>query len=75
MVRRANFERQLCESVFCSNLTSVSCRYKGAQLVPPPKREREGAPKRNGWLKKGFFKTLPYLTLEVKNATRIKIQM
>ena len=38
MVPRANFERQLCESVLCSNLTNVSCRYKGAQLVPPPKK-------------------------------------
>ena len=62
MVPRANFERQLCESVLCSNLTNVSCRYKGAQLVPPPqKREREGGPKRNGWLKKGFLNpSLPH---------------
>ena len=40
MVPRANFERQLCESVLCSNLTNVSCRYKGAQLVPPVQGEQ-----------------------------------
>ena len=60
MVPRANFERQLCESVLCSNLTNVSCRYKGAQLVPPSKkREREGGAEKKWLVEERFFKPFP----------------
>ena len=61
MVPRANFERQLCESVLCSNLTNVSCRYKGAQLVPPPKKGKGGWAEKKWLVEERFFNpSLPH---------------
>jgi hypothetical protein len=53
----------ICLIVWISLLWVVATRL--LSCCPPQQRVWEGGPKRNGWWKKRFFLTLPYLTLDM----------
>ena len=65
------FERQLVKSVLLCEPHVCELSPQGCSVFVPPSEGVGGGPKEK-WLvgKKGFL-TLPYLSLEMKNATRI----